>query len=257
MCIRDRCDAYLQSVHGADSEYYRMLRQAMLARRTLLLLDGLDEGGQVRAQIEKHVSEVLAPQGHVMLVTSRPAGVREELFAQHFHRIILKPLSEAQQLEVIRQRIDAEYVDDLMAYVSERVPRDVETGIRVTGNPLMLSMVVSIFETRVVQVRKMGTRVISHMPQTIAELYQIASSTMLQRIDRKERGAESSMAAAPHVRRLLEATFFQAHAAQRRVIDDEHLETAALDLHDPGQLAALRWPDYDGDARAGLSLIHI
>jgi hypothetical protein len=61
-----------QSEHGADSEHYRMLRQAMLARRTLLLLDGLDEGGQVRAQIEKHVTEVLAPQGFVMLVTSRP-----------------------------------------------------------------------------------------------------------------------------------------------------------------------------------------
>ena len=44
-----------------------------------------------------------------------------------------------------------------MTYVNERVPRDVETSIRVTGNPLMLSMVVSIFETRVVQLRKMGT----------------------------------------------------------------------------------------------------
>ena len=167
-------DAYLQSVYGADSEHYRMLRQAMFARRTLLLLDGLDEGGQVRAQIEKHVTEVLAPQGHVMLVTSRPAGVSEDLFSRHFHRIVLKPLSEDQQREVIQQRIDPEHVDDLMLYVDERVPRDTETGIRVTGNPLMLSMVVSIYETRVVQVSKyMGSRDTTQMPKTIAELYQV------------------------------------------------------------------------------------
>ena len=245
------CDAYLQSVHGADSEYYRMLRQAMLARRTLLLLDGLDEGGQVRTQIEKHVTEVLAPQGHVMLVTSRPAGVRESLFARHFHRVTLKPLSEEQQRHVVEQRIDDQYVDDLMTYLQERVPRDVETGNRVTGNPLMLSMVVSIFESRVVQMRVMQSQVATAMPKTIAELYQVASSTMLQRVDRKERSAAASVAAVPHLRKLLEATFFQAHCAQRRIIDDEHLEAAALDLHDASQLAALRWPTYDGDASAG------
>ena len=244
-------DAYLQCLHGADSEHYRMLRQAMLARRTLLLLDGLDEGGQVRAQIERHVSEVLALQGHVMLVTSRPAGVREELFSRHFHRIVLRPLSDAQQKQVIEQRIDAEYVDELMAYVNERVPRDVETGIRVTGNPLMLSMVVSIFESRVVASKLLQSRISTQMPKTIAELYQVASATMLQRVDRKERGAAVSVAAAPNLRKLLEATFFQAHTAQRRIIDDEQLEAAALDLHDPGKLASLRWPTFDGEPSAG------
>ena len=245
-------DAHLQCVHGVDSEMYRMLRQAMLARRTLLLLDGLDEGGQVRSQIEKHVTEVLAPQGHVMLVTSRPAGVTEALFNRHFHRVVLRPLSEEQQKQVIEQRIVDEYfVAELMTYVNERVPRDVETGIRVTGNPLMLSMVVSIFESRVLRSRVMQSRVISQMPKTIAELYQVASSTMLQRVDRKERGAAASAAAAPTLRKLLEATFFQAHSAQRRIIDDEHLEAAALDLCDPGKLAELRWPEYDGQPSAG------
>ncbi len=47
----------------------------MMARRALLLLDGLDEAGQIRSEIELHVAEVLAPQGHVILATSRTAGV--------------------------------------------------------------------------------------------------------------------------------------------------------------------------------------
>ena len=52
----------LWQVHGSTSEMYLMLRQAMLARRALLLIDGLDEGGKVRNEIERHVTEVLAPQ---------------------------------------------------------------------------------------------------------------------------------------------------------------------------------------------------
>ena len=55
-------DAFLQVEHGDTSDQYRMLRQAMMARRTLLLFDGLDEGGEARDAIEKHVVEVLAPQ---------------------------------------------------------------------------------------------------------------------------------------------------------------------------------------------------
>jgi hypothetical protein len=69
-------DAFLQCVHGIDSAPYRMLRQALMARRALILLDGIDEGGKKREAIERHVTQVLAPQGHVMLVTSRPNGMR-------------------------------------------------------------------------------------------------------------------------------------------------------------------------------------
>ena len=67
-------DAFLRIEHGADSPLYRALRQAMMARRALLLLDGIDEGGIARQRIEEHVTEVLQPQGHVMFCTSRPSG---------------------------------------------------------------------------------------------------------------------------------------------------------------------------------------
>ena len=48
-------DAYLRLVYYAEKpEVYRMLRQAMMARRALLLIDGLDEGGASRGSIERH-----------------------------------------------------------------------------------------------------------------------------------------------------------------------------------------------------------
>ena len=72
-------DAFLRLEHGAEASYYCMLRQAMMARRALILIDGLDEAGQIRDEMERHVAEVLAPQGHVLLATSRPAGIDERV----------------------------------------------------------------------------------------------------------------------------------------------------------------------------------
>ena len=79
-------------------EVYKMLRQALLARRALVLLDGLDEAGTERPAIERHVVQVLAPQGHAMLVTSRPSGVNEASFSA-FHHLSLAPLTSEQQEE--------------------------------------------------------------------------------------------------------------------------------------------------------------
>jgi len=226
-------DAFLQCVHGANSDQYRMLRQALMARRALVLLDGIDEGGKARDAIERHVTEVLAPQGHVMLVTSRPAGLDEERFCNHFERVQLEPLSEAQQEEVIAKRLGKGKHSDLLEYLRnpKHVPLDNNTQQRVTGNPLMLSMVISIFQS------KKGTE--SAMPATITELYETASRAMLERVDRKERGAAASAAAVPHLTSLLEATFFEAHAAEVRDFGDAQLNRAALALFAPDRLEEL------------------
>ena len=56
--FRPQVDAYLRCTHGERSEMYRFLRQAVMARRALLLLDGLDEGGQMRDEIERQEESV-------------------------------------------------------------------------------------------------------------------------------------------------------------------------------------------------------
>ena len=149
-------DAFLHLEHGATT--YRMLRQAMASRRALLLLDGLDEGGEKREQIERHVTEVLALQGHVLLATSRPDGIEDERYAG-FRRLELKPLSVDQQRQALEQRLGAERASSLLPYL-ERMPVDERTQERITANPLMLSMVASIFELRS-----------GLMPETVVDLY--------------------------------------------------------------------------------------
>ena len=184
----------------------------------MLPVAGLDEGGQIRDQIERHVTEVLAPQGHVMLVSSRPAGINEERF-EGFHRVHLQPLTPVQQKAAIELRLGCKRAQELLPYL-ERVPLDAETGQRVTGNPLMLSMVASVFEIR------QGMA----MPETIAELYQIASQAMLRR----------DGDVSPELEQLLLATFFEAHVTTRRIIGDQQLAEAALGLSAPDTLNAIR-----------------
>ena len=215
-------DAYVCRTQGGPaSSIYRLLRQAMLSRRALLLLDGLDEGGRARAQIERHVTEVLAPQGHVIVATARPSGVNEDIFVG-FRRLTLSPLSEQQQCAVIENRLSVKaQVSALVAYL-ERVPRDAETGNRVCSNPLMLSMIISISELR------QGLE----MPSTVARMYEIAAQAMLER-----NGVVSSV---PQLNALLLATFFEAHVTQQRVLGDRQLIEAALALRAPAVLAELR-----------------
>jgi Ran GTPase-activating protein (RanGAP) involved in mRNA processing and transport len=230
--LRDAPDAFASHWNWVDAylslterpEVYRMLRQAMMARRALLLLDGLDEAGAKRAEIVQHIVEVLAPQGHVMLCTSRPAGVVEARFSG-FRMLKLAPLTEAQQEQALLQRLGNEGdVRQLMTFV-ERMPTSTDPAVptmqhRVTANPLMLSMVASVFEIR----NGLG------MPKTVAELYAFASDAMLAR----------GGVVTADVRTLLEVVFFEAHVAQARVITDEQLLRAALGAFaPPGTLADL------------------
>ena len=129
-------DAYLRCVHGADADVYRMLRGAMRARRALLLLDGMDEGGRMRAAIERHVAEVLAPQGHVLLVTSRPEGLDRTRFEEHFLALELQPLNETQQQRVVEQRVGKERGDTLWREIASTARRD---ELNITSNPLVYS----------------------------------------------------------------------------------------------------------------------
>jgi len=203
----DWVDAYLRLTCAPD--HYGLLRAAMDARRALVLLDGLDEAGRERARIEAHVTTVLAPRKLVLLCTSRPTGLDEALF-QGFHRLKLAPLSDAQQAAFLATRLTPTRAAALVPYLRDRVPLDAETRLRVTCNPLMLSMVTSIAVLRADIA----------MPTRTAELYDVAARAMLAR-----GGAlpEADMA-------LLQATFFEAHAAQQRVITAAHLDAAARQL---------------------------
>ena len=104
--------------------------------------------------------------------------------------------SEQQQRRVIEQRV-GEKCDTLVEYVTRTMPLDAKTGALVTGNPLMLSMVMSIFESMTASSEHEGPidpeETAARMPKTITELYRVAASAMLDRLEMKSRGGESSL----------------------------------------------------------------
>ena len=87
----------------------------------------------------------------------------------------------------------------------DKVPVDAETQGSVLRNPLMLSMIASIAKLRA------GV----DMPETTAAIYATAADAMLRR-------AASPPSAAAVA--LLEATFFEAHAAEERIVTLAHVE---------------------------------
>ena len=128
-------------------------------------------------------------------------------------------------------RVDDSKAAGLLEYLESKVPTDTESGERVTSNPLMLSMMISIYE------RQQG-----NMPKTAVQVYETATTAMLKRIDLKQRGVAASIASVPYLTRLLERTFFEAHAdqGQLRVIGEDQLRAAAIGLEAPERLAEIQ-----------------
>ena len=87
---------------------------------------------------------------------------------------------------------------------------DRETGLRITANPLMLSMIASICELR------QGME----MPQTEFEIYEMTMNAMQSR-SKQARGNEA-----------LVAIFFETHISEQRIITQELLDAAAERLDD-------------------------
>jgi len=238
-------DAHLRCVYGSASATYMMLRQAMLCRRALVLLDGIDECGVVSEDVQRHVTEVLAPQGHSLVITSRPDNLRTEAFAEHFEHLTLHSMSDELQDQLIDLRLreaQSSGQQALKQYIRTQVPLNAE-GLRETCNPLMLSMMITVSESL-----GGGT-----MPGSKTTLYAAASKIMLERTlgGCSEHSISAPQAAIPYLMPLLEAIFFRAHATQKKVIEDQHVEAAALELGAPGQLAAMQWPPYKSRVRVG------
>eukprot|EP01052_Picozoa_sp_SAG31_P020380 SAG31_NODE_1529_length_8001_cov_13.491268_2_plen_315_part_00 len=130
--------------------------------------------------------QVLSAQGHPLVVTSRPAGLNVQMF-KSFHKIEMKFLDDGQQKMIVSNRLHmakrSAQLESLIRYIHENMPKDRTTGERATGNPLILSMVLCIHETR---------PSVDAMPKHEVVLYQMASETMLNHVEKKHRAAGAS-----------------------------------------------------------------
>ncbi len=91
------------------------------------------------------------------------------------------------------------------------------------------------------------------MPRSVVDLYRVATITMLDRIERKDRADKQqskSMVPIPQLRKLLEAAFFQTYAAERRIIRLGDPFPRRLCLANPEELKSIQLRTVVGDERA-------
>ena len=102
-----------------------MLLQAHTMRALVVLIDGVDEAAGMKEAIEEFVHKEVAVSGNRLVVTSRPEGVRLELYVDRFIVINLLQLSDEQQRRVINSQMKGNvFFDHLMSLSAIRKGQD-------------------------------------------------------------------------------------------------------------------------------------
>ncbi|MEC8017760.1 MAG: hypothetical protein VX160_02195, partial [Actinomycetota bacterium] len=142
---------------------------------------------------------------------SHSQGFTKSKFLENntFVHMSLEPLTKRQQEQIVENRLGRDAVKLVRQHIKKLV--DFE-GATICGNPLMLSMVISIFQANGAE----------DFPKTRFELYQSAVSTMLTRLDFKDI-AQRSQAQGQHVQCLLAEIAADRQQARDKDITEEHV----------------------------------
>jgi energy-coupling factor transporter ATP-binding protein EcfA2 len=189
--------AYLREYHPQQSQF---LLQAMLLRRAVFLIDGIDESGSHSEQVEDFITTELLEPGHSTILTSRFSGFSSGAFRQ-CQVVELLPLSHLQQAKMVATRItDSAKADVLAQELRSDALKDL------ASNPLMLSMMVSVYTTN--EYRLTANR---------ARIYKKALETIVGRVDKHGGGVDEGKQG--ELFRHLQSLAFHSHqrTGERRI----------------------------------------
>jgi hypothetical protein len=162
--------AFLQ--HQAPyPQHLHLLLQMMHMRRIVFLIDGIDESGSKRQEVEDFIAVELIEPGYKTIVTSRHSGFSSATLKQG-QLVELQALAIEEQSEMVKARVPDEIK---AAQLLQELRRD--TFKEIATNPLMLSMMISVY--------------VSNNCETVsnrAELYERALQTLLRRTDKRRDG---------------------------------------------------------------------
>eukprot|EP00966_Prymnesium_polylepis_P285253 6589261-Prymnesium_polylepis.1 len=123
-------DLLREYIAADHQEHQKVLEMALEMRTLVLVLDGIDEAGGLKSELETFVFRQLLSFGLRLVVTSRPVGVQLGLYTERFVMMNLKPLSVEQQKRAVAAQLNyvgskgKEYHDRLMALAEVRMKHD-------------------------------------------------------------------------------------------------------------------------------------
>ena len=221
----DYLDGYLRSVYGPNSRRYLFLKQAMMERRLVLFLDGMDEVPTgLKSMLEAYIMCYLRTCARVVM-TSRPGGFSHAWLGQCVTMKIV-PLDATQQENVAKARL--KQATHLAMFKELMARPDVQ---QLASNPLILSMVLSYIRS--------ATTAQAVGPLNRWRLYHSAMSTIITRLDAKTLEARKGQAgrSSDEYMLMLQEIAFKAHCKQLKDINAEVLRAAITE-----QTSAL-WDD--------------
>jgi serine/threonine protein kinase len=118
---------------------YLLLKQALLEKRVLFLVDGVDEAGpQLQSTVHAFIERELISAGHRVVITTRKDCTQASDFSKCL-KLSLLPLFESQQEELLKKRIKDPTVRQETHALLKLPPYDA-----ITTSPMMLSVLTTI-----------------------------------------------------------------------------------------------------------------
>jgi hypothetical protein len=138
-------DAYIATKFPKHTSTYKYLRQAILERRVLVLLDGFDEAGSKQSLAEEFLRDQLLGQGFAVLFSSRYTGFDAARLSAQFTQYEIKDLSFLQHEKMANSQLAQQQAEVFLAAFRHKAAEDVafeEVGASVHT----YSMLVALFK---------------------------------------------------------------------------------------------------------------
>ena len=240
--LTDENDLLLEFI---KTKYSPKRTDALLDRRMkhrlLLILDGLDEAGYHKPEVERWIGSL---SDEMVVVSSRISGFNREVFSS-FTFVRIKPLSAELQEKVVAQRL-SNYSNELIHYVQHEIRKP--TFLEMAANPLMLSLLISIMRRQFMSSHaEEGGGGGTQQVMTRCELYRLAVDLMLHKQSsikhRMRRDANSvvleeelALLSGPVCYEILERMAVATHSKKMRAINLDEMVPDVLDsLDDAGK----------------------
>ena len=168
-----------------------MLLCAFRRKVMIIIIDGVDEAAELKQRVERYILDQLSAQGSTVLVTSRPAPIKDtlHLYKDRFSIMQLEKLQDDQRRQAIRQQIgkgnELDFFTNLFAFMESKnvmdniyaascvEPKAIEgvKGIKLSENDCQLNMLGQPVKTmdELYEVAQLAQEPFSKFVQSIAE----------------------------------------------------------------------------------------
>lgn len=214
-------DMIAQFLYLTRSQYeYQLFLQARDQGRLLVILDGYDESDRdLERNLRQEIQAVYLDEVMLVVTSRYMAGLDNLQELGQFRKMGVRTLNEHQQKDVVRRQVG----DDVSAAELFNQIQATPALAVMAKNPLMLSVMVSIFNSRRGQ----------HALLNRARVYESALESMFKRLDAtKRRRADEQKWDHKTIRKVLTQIAWTVHSVEKRDFTRKTVETALEMLGD-------------------------